>query len=48
MQDADLQRWARQWCEATDAPVSRIRIDAVAVLAPTAAPALIEHLEGIS
>ncbi|HEX6364807.1 MAG TPA: YraN family protein [Agromyces sp.] len=45
---ARLRRLAIAWCEATDAPVSRIRIDAVAVLAPTEAPALIEHLEGIS
>lgn len=45
---ARMRRLAIAWCEATDAPVSRIRIDAVAVLAPTEAPALIEHLEGIS
>jgi len=45
---ARLRRLAVAWCEATDAPVSRIRIDAVAVLAPAEAPALIEHLEGIS
>jgi putative endonuclease len=45
---ARMRRLAVAWCEATDAPVSRIRIDAVAVLAPTEAPALIEHLEGIS
>ncbi len=45
---ARLRRLAVAWCEATDAPVARIRIDAVAVLAPTEAPALIEHLEGIS
>ena len=45
---ARLRRLAIAWCEATDAAVSRIRIDAVAVLAPTESPALIEHLEGIS
>ncbi|MDQ0892623.1 YraN family protein [Agromyces ramosus] len=45
---ARMRRLAIAWCEATDAPISRIRIDAVAVLAPTEAPALIEHLEGIS
>lgn len=45
---ARMRRLAVAWCEATDAPVSRIRIDAVAVLAPNEAPALIEHLEGIS
>jgi len=45
---ARMRRLAVAWCEATDAPVSRIRIDAVAVLAPAEAPALIEHLEGIS
>jgi len=44
---ARLRRLAVAWCEATDAPVARIRIDAVAVLAPTEAPAMIEHLEGI-
>ena len=44
---ARLRRLAVAWCEATDAPFARIRIDAVAVLAPTAAPAMIEHLEGI-
>jgi len=45
---ARLRRLAVAWCEATDAAVSYIRIDAVAVLAPTESPALIEHLEGIS
>jgi putative endonuclease len=44
---ARLRRLAVAWCEATDAATARIRIDAVAVLAPTQAPALIEHLEGI-
>ena len=44
---ARMRRLAIAWCEATDAAVSRIRIDAVAVLAPTEAPALIEHLEGL-
>ena len=45
---ARMRRLAIAWCEATDAPVSRLRIDAVAVLAPVEAPALVEHLEGIS
>jgi putative endonuclease len=44
---ARLRRLAAAWCQATDAPVAGIRIDAVAVLAPTEAPAMIEHLEGI-
>ncbi|WP_395242904.1 YraN family protein [Agromyces sp. MMS24-K17] len=43
-----LRRLAIAWCEQTDAPVGRIRIDAVSVLAPPEAPALIEHLEGVS
>jgi len=45
---ARLRRLAPCDREAADAAVSRIRIDAVAVLAPAEAPALIEHLEGIS
>ncbi|GAA1950481.1 YraN family protein [Agromyces allii] len=45
---ARLRRLAVAWCETTDAAAARIRIDAVAVLAPDEAPALIEHLEGIS
>ncbi|SFR75561.1 putative endonuclease [Agromyces sp. CF514] len=44
---ARLRRLAIAWCEATEAGVARIRIDAVAVLAPADAPAIIEHLEGI-
>ncbi|GAA1515668.1 YraN family protein [Agromyces terreus] len=45
---ARLRRLAVAWCEATESATVRIRIDAVAVLAPTESPALIEHLEGIS
>ena len=45
---ARLRRLAVAWCEATESSTTRIRIDAVAVLAPTEAPALIEHLRGIS
>jgi putative endonuclease len=45
---ARLRRLAIAWCEASEASASRIRIDAVAVLAPAESPALIEHLEGIS
>ncbi|MFF2369587.1 YraN family protein [Agromyces sp. NPDC058110] len=44
---ARLRRLATAWCESTDAAGPRIRIDAIAVLAPSDAPALIEHLEGI-
>ena len=45
---ARLRRLAIAWCESSEASAARIRIDAVAVLAPAEAPALIEHLEGIS
>ena len=45
---ARLRRLAIAWCEASEASAARIRIDAVAVLAPAESPALIEHLEGIS
>ncbi|MGR0318018.1 YraN family protein [Agromyces sp. ZXT2-3] len=44
---ARLRRLALAWCEAHDAPSARIRIDAVAVHAPSASPAIVEHLEGI-
>lgn len=44
---ARLRRLAVAWCETAGAAAARIRIDAVAVLAPAEAPALIEHLEGI-
>lgn len=43
-----MRRLAIAWCDATDAPVGRIRIDAVSVLAPVDAPVRIEHLEGVS
>lgn len=42
-----MRRLALAWCEQTDASPARIRIDAVAVLAPSDAPAIIEHLEGV-
>ena len=45
---ARLRRLAIAWCESSEASAARIRIDAVAVLAPAESPALIEHLEGIS
>ena len=44
---ARMRRLAIAWCEASDAPVGRIRIDAVAVTTPDEAPAIIEHLEGV-
>ncbi|QAY73802.1 YraN family protein [Agromyces protaetiae] len=44
---ARLRRLALAWCEQSEAPVGRIRIDAISVLAPTDAPAFVEHLEGI-
>ncbi|WP_350349981.1 YraN family protein [Agromyces sp. G08B096] len=48
MKLARLRRLAIAWCEQSEAVVGRIRLDAVAVLAPVEAPALIEHLEGLS
>lgn len=47
---ARLRRLAGEWCATRRAPgevVGRIRIDAVAVLAPRNAPATIDHLEGV-
>ncbi|WP_430645433.1 YraN family protein [Agromyces sp. GXS1127] len=44
---ARLRRLALAWCDAHDAPSGRIRIDAVAVHAPSTSPAIVEHLEGI-
>ncbi|MGR2751490.1 YraN family protein [Agromyces arachidis] len=44
---ARLRRLALAWCDAHDGPRGRIRLDAVAVLAPAAAPAIVEHLERI-
>jgi putative endonuclease len=45
---ARLRRLALAWCDAQEAPTGRIRIDAVAVLAPSNAPAIVEHLERIA
>ena len=44
---ARLRRLASAWCESTGEGRRRIRIDAVAVLAPPGAPAVIERLENI-
>jgi len=44
---ARLRRLAAAWCAESDTPVGRIRIDAIAVLAPQGVPASIEHLEGV-
>lgn len=43
---ARLRRLAGEWCAAHPG-ASRIRIDAVAVLAPLGAPATIDHLERV-
>jgi len=45
---ARLRRLALAWCEAHEQPTARIRIDAVAVHAPSNGPAVVEHLEGIA
>lgn len=45
---ARLRRLAIAWCEQSGAHPTRIRIDAIAVTAPRDAPAIIEHLEGVS
>ncbi|WP_150306777.1 YraN family protein [Planctomonas psychrotolerans] len=44
---ARLRRLAGEWCEQHGATRRRIRIDAVAVLAPPGAAPTIEHLEGV-
>ena len=48
---ARLRRLAAAWCEAHPAPAHgarrRIRIDAIGVIAPSRAPATIEHLERV-
>lgn len=48
---ARLRRLAGAWCEAHPVPPHgarrRIRIDAIGVIAPTRAPATIEHLERV-
>ena len=43
---ARLRRLAAAWCEAHPG-AGRIRIDAVAVVAPRRAPATVDHLEGV-
>lgn len=45
---ARLRRLALAWCDERDAPTGPIRIDAVAVLAPSNSPAIVEHLERIA
>jgi putative endonuclease len=44
---ARLRRLAGEWCSAHPGERGRIRIDAVAVLAPRGAEASIEHLVGL-
>lgn len=44
---ARLRRLAGAWCEAHPDERGRVRIDAVAVLAPRVGPVTIEHLEGV-
>lgn len=44
---ARLRRLAAAWCAESDAAVGRIRIDAIAVLAPQGGVPSIEHLEGV-
>ena len=44
---ARLRRLAGAWCEAHPDQRGRVRIDAVAVLAPRVGPVTIEHLEGV-
>jgi len=44
---ARLRRLAGVWCEAHPRERGRIRIDAVAVLAPRGAEPRIEHLVGV-
>ncbi|MGV8857568.1 YraN family protein [Rhodoglobus sp.] len=45
---ARLRRLAAAWCEAHDGSISAIRIDAVAVIAPTQGSVEIEHLKRVS
>jgi putative endonuclease len=44
---ARLRRLAAAWCEAHPGSHDRIRIDAIAVIAPVGAPAEIEHLRRV-
>jgi putative endonuclease len=44
---ARLRRLAAAWCEAHTGPHDRIRVDAIAVIAPSHGPVVIEHLERV-
>ncbi len=44
---ARLRRLAASWCEAHPGRYERIRIDAIAVIAPVGGAAQIEHLERV-
>ena len=44
---ARLRRLAARWCEEHDGRHDRVRVDAVAVLAPASGPAHIDHLRGV-
>ena len=44
---ARLRRLAAAWCQQADAGAGRIRIDAIAVLAPRGETPTIEHLQGV-
>lgn len=44
---ARLRRLAAAWCDAHPGNHDRIRIDAVAVIAPIAGPIEVEHLPGV-
>lgn len=44
---ARLRRLAAAWCDAHPGPHDRIRIDAIAVIAPFRGPVEIEHLERV-
>lgn len=44
---ARLRRLAGAWCEAHPDQRGSVRIDAIAVIAPAAAPAQVEHLRGV-
>lgn len=44
---ARLRRLAGAWCDAHPHPHSRIRIDAIGVIAPSSSPAVIEHLQRV-
>ncbi|MDQ1587876.1 MAG: putative endonuclease [Microbacteriaceae bacterium] len=44
---ARLRRLAAAWCEQQGTAPRRIRIDAIAVVAPHDEPAVIEHLQGV-